>query len=527
MIAAFLEAQPLLALFLVIGAGYALGQVSVRGFSLGVGAVLFAGLFVGAVAPAAAPPGMVGTLGLLMFLYGVGIQYGRQFFAGLAGSGLVWNVLALAGVLASLLVAVEAGHLLGLSVPISVGLFAGAGTSTAALQAALAAAGSKDPAIGYSVAYPIGVIGPILAIHLVTTWLKPVIASPAAALRFAEVTVTRPEAIGRSIAAVAAMLPAGVSISGLRRDHMNMLADPALTLAEDDALLLLGLPDRLDAAVALLGTADPQRIAKDRRDLDIVRVFVSKPGLLGRTIAELPSPGFPMRITHVRRGDAELIAEPDLMLEAGDRVVVLAPAARLAEVRAHFGDSIRGNAEFSYVSVGFGMVLGLALGVVPVPLPGVGVFTLGVAGGPLIVALILGALGRTGPIGWRMPMTANLVLRNFGLTVFLAAVAMGAGKPFVDEVARSGLPILAAAALVLAANVGVVLLIGHAVLKVPYDSLIGVMAGATGNPAIPAYGARRLRSDRVDVGYATIFPSMTIAKVIAAQVVVALASAPG
>lgn len=527
MIAAFLAAQPLLALFVVIGAGYALGQISVRGFSLGVGAVLFAGLFVGAIAPGATPPGMVSTLGLLMFLYGVGIQYGRQFFAGLAGPGLAWNGLALGGVLASLLVAVEAGRLLGLSVPLSVGLFAGSGTSTAALQAALGAVGSKDPAIGYSVAYPFGVIGPILAIHLFTAWRRPVIAAPAASLRFAEVTVSRPDVIGRSIADVAAALPPAVTLNGLRRDHVNMLPAPSLILEEDDALLLVGHPDALEAVIAMLGSADPQRIAKDRRDLDIIRVFVSKPGLLGRTIAELPSPGFPIRITHVRRGDAELLATPDLMLEQGDRVVVLAPAAKLPAVRAHFGDSIRGNAEFSYVSVGFGMVLGLALGVIPIPLPGIGHFALGVAGGPLIVALILGAIGRTGPIGWRMPMTANLVLRNFGLTVFLAAVAIGAGKPFVDEVARSGLPILLAGALVLAANVGVVLLAGHFVLKVPFDSLIGVMAGATGNPAIPAYGARLLQSDRVDVGYATIFPSMTIAKVIAAQLVVTLAAAPG
>jgi putative transport protein len=525
-IVAFLEAQPLLALFLVIGAGYALGQVSIKGFALGVGAVLFSGLFIGALAPKATPPGMVSTLGLLMFLYGVGIQYGKQFFAGLAGAGLVWNGIAAAGVLASMLVALQAGSLLGLSVPLSVGLFAGSGTSTAALQAALGAAGNKDPAIGYSVAYPFGVVGPILAIYVLTNWLKPVIESAPAALRFAEVTVTKAEMVGRRMREVEAMLPAGVNVTGVRRDHMNMLHEPDLVLAEDDALLMIGLPAALDQAIALVGSADPQRIAKDRRDLDVIRVFVSKPGLLGRTIAELPSPGFPIRITHVRRGDMELLASPDLVIETGDRVVVLAPADKLPLVRAHFGDSIRGNAEFSYVSVGFGMVLGLILGVIPIPFPWVGSFTLGVAGGPLIMALILGRLGRTGPIGWSMPAPANLVLRNLGLTLFLAAVAMGAGRPFVDEVTRSGIPILLAGVAVLVTNVGVVMALGHLVLRVPYDSLIGVMSGATGNPAIPAYGARLLQSDRVDVGYATIFPSMTIVKVIAAQVVVTLYAAP-
>jgi putative transport protein len=236
----------------------------------------------------------------------------------------------------------------------------------------------------------------------------------------------------------------------------------------------------------------------------------------------MPMPDFPARVSHVRRGDVELLATPDLVIESGDQLVVLAPGDRLAAVRAHFGDSIRATAEFSYVSAGLGMMLGLLLGLIPIPVPGIGQFKLGLACGPLIVALVLGWLGRTGPISWRMPAPANLVLRNFGLTLFLAVVAIGAGKPFVDTVTHQGIPILLAGAAVLLTNVLVIMLVGYYVLKIPYDSLVGVMAGATGNPAIPAYGSRLLQSDRVDVGYATIFPSTTIVKVIAAQVVVAL-----
>jgi putative transport protein len=523
-LAAFLEAQPLVALFLVIATGYALGAVPIRGFALGAGAVLFTGLAVGALAPRATPPGMVGTLGLLMFLYGVGIQYGKQFFAGLAGPGLVWNGLSLLGVGASLLVALQAGAWLGLSVPTAVGLFAGSGTSTAALQAALATAGTQDPAIGYSVSYPFGVVGPILAIHFWVTLLRPSIAPPPPGLRYAEVTIDRAEAIGQTLDQVARTLPEGVQVAGLRRDHVNLLPEPTLVLAEDDALLLVGRPAAVDSAIAQLGHADPQRLAKDRRDLDMVRVFVSKPAMLGRALSDLPRPNFPIRISHVRRGDADLLAEPDLVIESGDRLVVFCPADRIAEVRGHFGDSIRASAELSFISIGLGMVLGLLLGLVPIPFPAVGSFKLGVAGGPLVMALVLGRLGRTGPIGWRMPAPANLVLRNLGLTLFLAAVAMGAGKPFVDTVAATGLPILLAGAAVLLTNVLVVLLVGRFVLRVPDDALVGVMAGATGNPAIPAFGARLLQSDRVDVGYATIFPSMTIAKVIMAQLAVALLS---
>ena len=500
--------------------------MSVKGFALGVGAVLFTGLLIGAVAPKAAPPGMVGTTGLLMFLYAVGIQYGRQFFDGLKGPGLKWNLLALLGVCASMGVALVCARLLGLSVPTAVGLFAGSGTSTAALQAALATAGNQQPAIGYSVAYPFGVVGPILAIYLFTSVFKPKVAPRPANLRYGEVTLDKALAVGKTLAAVEALLPAGVQVAGLRRNHANMMPEPGVVLARGDALFLIGTPAAVTEATERLGHNDPLRMLGDRRDFDAVRVYVSKAGLLGRCIAELPMPDFPARISHLRRGDMELLATPDLVVESGDRLVVLAPSDKIGAVRAHFGDSIRANAEFSYVSVGFGMAIGLALGAVQIPVPGVGSFSLGVAGGPLIAALVLGRLGRTGSISWRIPAPANLVLRNFGLTLFLAAVAIGAGKPFVDTVADKGLLILLAGAAVLLSNVLVVLLVGMFVLKIPYDSLVGVMAGATGNPAIPAYGARLLHSDRVDVGYATIFPAATIVKVILAQVVVVLSAAP-
>jgi len=153
----FLEQSPMLALFAAIGLGYALGQVSIAGFSLGVGAVLFTGLALGAIAPKSTPPGMVSSIGLVMFLYGIGIQYGRQFFSGLKGPGLKWNLIGAAGVLGSLGVALALGKAAGASPAYSMGLFAGSLTNTPTLQAAIEAAGNRDPAIGYSVAYPFGV----------------------------------------------------------------------------------------------------------------------------------------------------------------------------------------------------------------------------------------------------------------------------------------------------------------------------------------------------------------------------------
>src|SRR3954465_1960394 len=154
----------MLALFAAIGLGYAVGRISIAGFSLDIGAVLFAGLALGAIAPDAAPHALVSSIGLVMFLYGIGIQYGRQFFAGLGGAGLMWNALGVAGVFGALAVAIIAGGMFGVSPAHTLGLFAGSLTSTPALQAAIDAVGDRSPAIGYSVAYPVGIIVPILSI---------------------------------------------------------------------------------------------------------------------------------------------------------------------------------------------------------------------------------------------------------------------------------------------------------------------------------------------------------------------------
>jgi len=156
---------------------------------------------------------------------------------------------------------------------------------------------------------------------------------------------------------------------------------------------------------------------------------------------------------------------------------------------------------------------------IPIPIPGVGVVTLGIGGGPLIVALILGKLRRTGPMLWTMPLPANIVLRNFGLAIFLATVGVNAGQPFVRTVAESGFTMLFIGVAVLLTTVAIVLLIGHYLMRIPYDDLVGVASGATGNPAILVYSTKMAPTDRPDIGYAMIFPSMTLVKVIAAQIV--------
>ena len=297
---------------------------------------------------------------------------------------------------------------------------------------------------------------------------------------------------GRTLAELAARLPAGVMVTAVRQQHRNLVPRDELVLHEDDVLLVEAeTPALVETARRMLGELAPMRMAKDRADLDYLRVFVSRKSVVGLPLAALAVPGGAGHsVVHLRRGDTELLPRPDLILEFGDRVGLLCPREHHGKVRAYFGDSIRGTAEFSYVSVGIGMALGVIVGLVPFPIPGIGTLSLGTAGGPLLVALLLGYLGRTGGLVWTMPASANLTLRNFGLTLFLAQVGMSSGPRFVATVQETGFLFLAWGAAILLAVVLTTLLVGHA-LKIAYDELLGIASGVTGNPAILAYAVPR------------------------------------
>jgi putative transport protein len=513
--------QPILALFLAIGLGYLVGQINIFGFSLGVGAVLFVGLAIGAFSPKSQIVGVIGIMGLIMFLYGIGILYGKEFFEGMTGkAGRKYNLLALVAVGVGLFVALGIGQIFGIKVGHTLGLFAGSMTSTATLQAALDVMKTTEPSIGYSVAYPFGVIGPILCIYFITQLVKPKFPAKVQRFHMGEITLG-PAYAGHSLDELIGDLPAGVQVSVVRKENRNLVPSPGLVLASGDGVLLVAdRQEAIDEAAKKLGELQQGRIVKDRSALNYIRVFVSKAALIGVPLSQLPLPaGFPLHLLHVRRYDMDLVPTPDLTLEFGDRVGLIVPPDRQAEVRGHFGDSVKSTAEFSYVSLGVGMVLGVLLGLIPIPVPGVGTVTLGVTGGPLIVALILGKLRRTGPMLWVMPLPANIVLRNYGLAMFLAAVGINSGQPFVKTVSENGLLLLADGAVVLLSTVIIVLAVGYYLFKIPFDDLVGVASGATGNPAILAYSLRMAPTERPDIGYAMIFPSMTLVKVIAVQIV--------
>ena len=230
--------QPILTAFLAIGVGYLVGQINIFGFSLGVGAVLFVGLAIGAFAPKAQIIGPIGLTGLIMFLYGIGILYGKQFFEGMVGAGQKYNLLALIACLAGLAVALLLGQMFNIKIGHTLGLYAGSMTSTATLQAALDVTKSKDPSIGYSIAYPFGVIGPILCIYFMTRLVKPKFPAKAQRFHMGEISIGAAFA-GRTLEDLSKDVLSDVQVTMVRKSTQNVVPISSTVLSAGDAVLVV------------------------------------------------------------------------------------------------------------------------------------------------------------------------------------------------------------------------------------------------------------------------------------------------
>lgn len=525
--------SPLLTLFVVAAAGYLLGRIRIAGVHLGVAAVLFCGLAVGALDQRLALPELVPLFGLVLFVYMLGLSSGATFFASLRRKGLRDSGVALTAVLVSAGVALAVGAALGLPAERMAGLFAGALTNTPALAAVVeqlegtAEAARNAPIIAYSLAYPLGVIGALVAV-LLARWLGR--AAPAEErrpepLQNATVRVTQAEACEGTGKELLARHGLALAVSRLRRaGQLRVFDGQDERLELGDELVLVGPAAELARAFSIIGPRLEEPLELDRRVLDFRRIAVSSAKCAGRTLGELDLHGrFGATVTRIRRGDVELVATDELALELGDRVRVVAPRERLAQVSQFFGDSYRALGEIDVVSVGLGICLGLLLGQVAVPLPGDAHFSLGNAGGPLIVGLVLGRLGRTGPMVWNLPYDANQTLRQLGLVLFLAGVGTRSGHAFLSTL-QSGhaLPLLAAGLAITLSAAMVSVLVGRA-LGIPTERLSGVVAAAHTQPAALAFAVDKAGGDGPNAGYASAFPIATIAKIIAAQLLLSLA----
>lgn len=313
-------------------------------------------------------------------------------------------------------------------------------------------------------------------------------------------------------------------MSYLRRDGLTRVISPGEPLHSGDEVLLVGHRDVVARAIDAVGERLPEHLADNRTQVDFRHFVLSNHDLAGRTVAELNLPArFGGVMTRVKRGDQELLAADDLELELSDRVLVVVPRDAIADVARFFGDSETGVSTFSALSVGIGMAAGLLLGLAQVSLGGAH-FSLGTAAGPLVVGMLLGYIGRTGPIVWQIPQAANLTLRQLGLLIFLAAVGITAGPSFAQfAFTAQGLRAGALAALIVIVTTLLTFAAGR-ILGLSPARTAGAIAGIIGQPALYAYAASRLDDDRIEAGYAALFAVGILLKIVLVTALIALAS---
>lgn len=522
----YLAEQPILTAFLIIGIGMALGRIKVKGVSLGAAAVLFFAIALAAWGNAVGVeitiPHYIGTLGLVLFAFSIGNNAGGTFFKSLkqaTGPIITMVVLFIVAAVAAYLVG---SYVFDMDIALIAGTFSGAVTNTPALAAAGESSGDPGTAtVGYAVAYLFGVIGMIIAAqmalrkaHLDTDAPSPV--------THQNVRVDRED--GPTVGGIMKSLGSAIEFSRIRRGEQGPIWIPSSSevLQRGDLVTIVGEDADVEQVVGELGHRSSHSLRSDRRMLDFRRITVSEPSLVGLTVRELDevlAERWGAKISRVRRADQDMLAIPNLMVEMGDRVRVVGPTMKLKEISKWLGDSSKGLTDINPVALGLGLALGLFVGSIEIPMPGGGSFSLGGAAGVLLVGLVMGRLGRVGKVVTALPNTANLVMSELGLLLFLAQAGCNAGGQI--GLAFSGdawWKILLLGVLVTSImGVGLYLTMRH-IFHMGGTRLSGLLAGSQTQPAVLAFANGRTGSDpRVALGYALVYPVAMIAKILVAH----------
>lgn len=540
-----LAANPMLLLFTVIGLGYLIGNIKVFGFKLGVAAVLFVGIAMGAIDNRLSLPDYIYILGLILFVYALGLQAGPGFFASFHKRGIRFSIITVVILSGGALVAIAVGKLLGLNAAQIAGLFCGGLTNTPALAAAVETIKNlqeaippdqlslyiNGPVVTYGLAYPFGVFGVIFWFFLFAKIYKVDYAKEAAD-RAAESTaeaittrtyrITNPATFGKTVEqALAPLEHPGFVLSRIKKDDKVEIVSDSTILESGNLIIAVGPADALEMARVVFGEESAEKIAEKRDDTSYRLIFVSNRSVAGKSVKELQaSRKFVGQITRLRRGEIEFVTSPETILELGDRIMVVTPREHVDKVSKFFGDSVRALSETDFLSLSLGIVLGVFLGMIPFPLWGGMSFRLGFAGGPLIVGIILGRLERSGPIQWGLPYNANLVLRQTGLVFFLAAIGTKAGPGFGATFHTGAWALFAAGALITSAVAVATIIYAYKRLGLPMSAVMGMASGLQTQPACLAYANQQTDSDLPNLWYATVQPAAMIAKITLAQIIV-------
>ncbi len=533
--------QAIIVLSLISAIGLGLGKVHFFGVSLGVTFVFFAGILAGHFGLSIDPQMLnyAESFGLVIFVYALGLQVGPGFFSSFRKGGVQQNMLAMGVVLIGTLMAVAGTYLIPISLPDMVGLLCGATTNTPALGAAqqtLKQMGvdASAPALSCAMAYPLGVVGVILSILFIRkVWVRdkdltvkdidnanqPFIAAFQA---------HNPAIFNKSIKEIANLSYPKFVISRLWRDGKVCIPTSETVIRENDRLLVITSERFAPALTLLFGEQEHTDWNKDDIDWNAIdsrlisqRIVVTRPELNGKKLGSLHLRNlYGINISRVYRSGVQLLATAGLRLQLGDRLTVVGEAAAVHNVEKVLGNAVRSLKEPNLIAVFIGIILGLALGAVPFNIPGISApVRLGLAGGPIIVGILIGTFGPRIHMVTYTTRSANLMLRALGLSLYLACLGLDAGEHFFETVFRSeGLMWIGTGFLLTIVPVLIMGILAFKWLHVDFGTVVGVLCGSMANPMALTYANETIPGDNPSVAYATVYPLSMFLRVIIAQV---------
>ncbi|MBL0209322.1 MAG: putative transporter [Holophagaceae bacterium] len=541
-------AQGLLILSLVVSAGLALGNVRLFKVTLSVGGVLFAGLLAGHLGFQVNAEILEFTreFGLVLFVYAIGLQVGPGIVSSLRAQGLTLNLLAAATVLGGTGITILIVFFGGANLPVALGLLSGAVTNTPSLGAAQQAFKDLKPVIddapallgvGYAVAYPFGILGIILTMHLVkrlfridpdkeaeeferlrTRQVKPILTR--------NFEVTNPNLAGLKVDRLVELAGTGVVVTRVYRDGKQQVATPETTLQLGDLLHAVGTEARLEGFRVIIGKASEVELPALPSQISFRPIIVTTKEAVGKEIDELElDEKYGVIITRVIRSGVEFSPTKGLQIQFGDRLMAVGEEQALAQASRELGDSMRDLEKPQMIPIFIGIALGVILGTWPIAVIGMpAAVKLGLAGGPLIVAILLSRIGKVGPFIVYMPNAAKSLLREFGICLFLASVGLKAGERLFSILfSQQGIAWVGMAALITIVPLVLVGLVARGIHKLDYVTICGLLAGSMTDPPALAYATETFKNDAPSVAYATVYPLTMLLRVLIAQLFVIVA----
>jgi putative transport protein len=538
-------AHTILLYSMVIASGVFLGKIRIKGVSLGIAFVLFAGI-------AASHFGFTANhevvefirdFGLILFVFSIGLQVGPGFFSSFRKGGLTLNILALTVVVLGAATVIAIHFISGMSMPMLVGVMSGAVTNTPGLGAAQqtlvqVSGGSEVPQIGlgYAVAYPFGVLGIIITMMMLRRLLKIDVDAELESYNKSihpseqipervSIQVTSRKVIGENIRDITSTINHPFVISRILHKGDLMAAGSDSVLYENDIVLVVAAKGAIPAIIAQIGIESEMDLSAKSGKLISRRILVTNKDVFGRRIGSLNLRSkYNINITRIYRSGIELVAEPGLRLQMGDKLTVVGDEGSITRVIKELGNSIKRLDEPNIIPIFLGILLGVVLGSIPFHIPGVSnPVKLGLAGGPLIVALLLSKYGYKFQLVSYTTPSANLMLREIGIVLFLASVGIASGEKFVPALkSGDGILWLGYGAVITLLPLVIVGLFARLVLKRNYLEICGLLAGSMTDPPALAFAGSIAKSEAPAVAYASIYPLVMFLRIFAAQLLILL-----